>query len=197
MAKPNPIPTKISQQVIEKFLTCINRSPGQGPNGNCHEWLRGKSGTKYGSFVIDGRAYTATRIAYYLATGEDPGELLVCHTCDNPPCCREDHLFKGTGKDNSQDMVHKNRHAFGEKNGMIKHPESRLYGCNHWTHKKPECLNKGVNVNTAKLKPEDVREIRRLHANKNITAKQASERFGIVESTFHRIINRTIWKHIR
>ena len=39
------------------------------------------------------------------------------HSCDNPICCNPKHLSKGTHKDNSDDKVRKNRHAFGEKNG--------------------------------------------------------------------------------
>jgi hypothetical protein len=41
----------------------------------------------------------------------------VCHTCDNPPCVNPFHLFQGTCQDNVNDMVSKNRQAFGEKSG--------------------------------------------------------------------------------
>ncbi len=35
--------------------------------------------------------------------------LLVCHKCDNPPCCNGNHYFKGTHKDNQQDAARKGR----------------------------------------------------------------------------------------
>lgn len=57
----------------------------------------------------------AHRAAYEYATGRDPGDMLVCHHCDNPPCCNPAHLFLGTNADNMADMIAKGRHARGEK----------------------------------------------------------------------------------
>lgn len=53
----------------------------------------------------------AHRAAFQAATGIDPGEKLVCHSCDNPPCCNPAHLFLGTETDNVRDMLAKSRHG--------------------------------------------------------------------------------------
>lgn len=42
------------------------------------------------------------------------------HKCDNPTCCRPDHLELGTNAANRADSVRKARHAFGERGGHAK-----------------------------------------------------------------------------
>lgn len=55
----------------------------------------------------------ATRVAYALAYGVSPGELEVCHKCDNPECTNPGHLFLATHKENFKDMTMKGRAGVG------------------------------------------------------------------------------------
>lgn len=81
--------------------------PG-GPNGECLEWT-GATLKGYGQIGEDGTIKYAHRVAYELWVGPVEDGELVCHRCDNPPCCNPDHLFVGTPRDNMHDMIRKGR----------------------------------------------------------------------------------------
>lgn len=53
----------------------------------------------------------AHRIAYALEHGQDAliAGRHICHSCDNPPCVRPDHLFQGEAVDNVEDSIRKGR----------------------------------------------------------------------------------------
>ena len=42
-------------------------------------------------------------------------DLLICHHCDNPPCINPEHLYAGTAKQNTNDMVERGRHRNNRK----------------------------------------------------------------------------------
>lgn len=84
---------------------------------SCWEWTGAKRDNEYGSFKYRGKTRTASRVAWLFAHGEWPGDLCVCHTCDNPSCVRPDHLFLGTDKDNAEDRDAKGRQRNGASYG--------------------------------------------------------------------------------
>lgn len=85
---------------------------------DCWVWQGPVTKRGYGRVYAIGKTWRAHRLAYHIIFGDIPKGMLVCHSCDNPPCCNPEHLFLGTNKDNSEDMVNKNRsfHTVGEDN---------------------------------------------------------------------------------
>jgi hypothetical protein len=75
-----------------------------------------------------GRSWYVHRLMWTLVKGPVPDGLQVCHTCDNPKCINIDHLWLGTQRDNSLDMVSKRRQKFMSKteckNGHAFTPEN-------------------------------------------------------------------------
>lgn len=83
----------------------------KGDEGSCWEWV-GSPSARYPQFFVGGKYIYAHRV--------DPGDLLVCHVCDNPRCCNPSHLFLGTVKDNNEDKIRKGRHLPGHARARHK-----------------------------------------------------------------------------
>ncbi len=120
-----PIPESVSDPCFQKrFWESVKKTD------DCWEWQKSTCKGGYGrTRVPETRAqFRAHRIAYFLAFGKDPGDKFVMHKCDNPKCCRPDHLSLGTHAENMADMHNKGRHrtgpTVGSQNGNAHLSES-------------------------------------------------------------------------
>jgi hypothetical protein len=84
----------------------------------CWEWVGGRDQDGYGIYRPPNskRKYRAHRYVL-LVEGVDPEH--VCHTCDNPPCVRRDHLFAGDAQVNAADMASKGRVAHNRNGARL------------------------------------------------------------------------------
>jgi hypothetical protein len=86
----------------------------------CWEWrgLRDKDG--YGLLPYTGKMLRANVVALELDGRPVPKGMYGCHTCDNPPCVRTDHLYPGTPKQNRADATARGRDRLGEDRSNSK-----------------------------------------------------------------------------
>lgn len=167
-----------------RFWTMVDLAPGQGPKGECWEWrgLRFPR-TQYGRFHSGKRPFRAHRLAYFFCYGDWP-DLLICHECDNPPCCRPDHLFAGTSAQNQTDAKNKGRIMAGDR---------------HYLRRDP-CRVQGEKHPRARLNAEIVRELRRLYATGSYTYTQLTktyEHLGISWIGIYLAVRGFSWRHVK
>lgn len=151
----------------EHLIHLIQDHTAKTGGDDCWLWQGPKqTHSGYGIVSIRKKHHVAHRLVYELAFGTLSEEIQVCHKCDNPPCVRIDHLFPGTGKDNSDDKVQKGRQA------------------------------KGTRITSAKVTEADVREIRRLRNKGVRLKEIADRFGLKTESAVHGIATGRLWKHV-
>lgn len=165
----------------------------------CLEWQRYVNPHGYAQISVSGHQVYIHRIAYFLHYGVKPGDLLVCHHCDNPKCGEKSHLFLGTHSDNSQDAVRKDRWGpSGERHWAHRTPErvAELREQGVWKKQKEniEALN-GENHPCTVLTAEMVREIKERSA-KGESNKELAKAFGVTHSNISAIVLGKSWGHI-
>ncbi len=185
---------RLSDGDIARFHSKVGRLDDED---KCWEWKAGRFPEGYGEFWVGskasgGRMYSANRIAYLIHNGPFAPEMLVCHSCDNPPCCNPRHLWLGSDADNIRDKVEKGR-------------DNNYTGDDHWTRKKPHLLARGPrdgsymrgeNHYKAKLNENNVRDARARFGSGLASVKQLAIELGVSESNMQKVVNRETWKRV-
>ncbi len=160
-------PVKVKPTREERFYAKVSKTP---TDTGCLEWTGVCNDKGYGRFT-SGRNHQwfAHRFAWELVNGPIPDGMVIAHRCDNPRCCRIEHLFCCTQAENMHDMVAKGRH--------VSYP------------------HKGERNSNAKVGTEQVLEIRS-DLYSDWTLSEIAAHFGIGKSQVSNILNRTSWPHV-
>ena len=155
-----------------RFWTHVDKSGGEDV---CWPFTGGKKANGYGVFCLhrDGPTWNAHRYAYTLAKGPIPEGQIVCHRCDNRPCCNPAHLFLGDYLTNSQDMAQKGRHP------RIK-----------------RAFVRGVRPGKPTLTEEQVGAVRVFYDTGNMSLKTIAKAFGVTDQAIYLITSRKNWSHV-
>lgn len=101
----------IYRPLIDRFMEKVELIPFH----DCWEWMAQLNNKGYGVIWVSTKdgCHLAHRISYTLFVGNVPAGKFVCHKCDNPSCVNPRHLWLGSAKENTGDMMSKNRVAKG------------------------------------------------------------------------------------
>jgi hypothetical protein len=161
--------------IADRFWPKVDRS------GECWVWTASKMPDGYGQIGVEGhRPKRAHRVSWELHFGPIPPGMLVLHRCDNPPCVRPDHLFLGTSRDNTLDMVGKRRH------GSQRYPERLPSGVNHWRHRPDR----------QRLTDDQVKSIRTRYAAGGVSLVALAREYHVSEASIRMIVKRKSYRHL-
>lgn len=136
----------------------------------CLNWPASTDISGYGRLWTGVREMKAHRYAYERAHGPIPEGMLVCHHCDNPPCCNPEHLFLGTNSDNMNDMYKKGR--------------------GHSSH------SSGERSTNSKLTDRIIQEAKILHFFTGVTQAALAEHYGISNQVLSLALRGKRWTHL-
>jgi hypothetical protein len=150
----------------ERFDRKVDRS------GECWVWTGAHDSFGHGRLTRNYVNVGAHRVAWERSNGPIPEGMCVLHRCDNPPCVRPDHLFLGTKRDNSRDMIAKGRgRGQFRDNAGEKHPRAKL-------------------TNAAVI------EIRARYAVGGVTQDQLAAEFGVSQRAVLFVLQGKHWRNV-
>lgn len=140
----------------------------------CWNWQRWCYPRGYGYF---GSMEQSNRVAWVLDRNRQIPDLfegypsMICHDCDNPPCCNPNHLFLGNQQYNMIDSVIKGRSAAFNR--------------------------KGANNPRVYITKSQAKEIQQFLRECILTQEEIAERFGVCRTIVSDINTGKHWSHVK
>ena len=156
-----------------KFRERLLKNIAVSGDEECWLWTGRLDPRGYGRFDVRfpgelrARPRLAHRLVYTVLVGPVPDNMMICHRCDNPPCCNPAHHFVGTPKDNFDDMVKKGR-------------------------KPPLPIHRGEEIKSSKLLEPQVIEI----LASSESACDLARKYGVTAGAIHLIKKGRNWAHL-
>jgi len=121
----------MNSDLFEKFADKIETIPEDG----CWIWIGARMSTGYGMLMTGCGATLAHRLSYEHYISPLNKDDLVLHTCDRRTCVNPAHLFVGSHKDNTQDMLAKGRNDY-KYTQALKDEIKAAYETGEWQQKQ-------------------------------------------------------------
>ncbi len=136
----------------------------------------------YRTVYFKGLDLGAHVVSFILANKRRPRSgMIVCHSCDWPPCVEPTHLFEGTYQQNMDDMKSKKR-------------QNKIAGDKHWTRRQSEKVLRGARALRAKLQMLDVRVIRYIHRKQLVSQTELAKRYSVSDDAISHVVNYKTYK---
>lgn len=149
---------------------------------SCWLWTGGNGSHGYGDLGKKSHPERLThRLSWYLAHGEIPDGMLICHTCDVRLCVNPAHLYLGTPQTNQDDCKQRYRQ---------NNPAKVRRGSQHGHHVLVESeVDEVRDIYTSNL------SLGRYNPDR-IKLADLANRYGVSKSTIFKIVRRETWRHI-
>lgn len=132
----------------------------------CWEWRNPAGSAGYGYLGPTGHVINAHRLSWLIHNGSIPQGLWVLHKCHNPICSNPDHLYIGTPKDNTRDMILAGRAVYNQQSSK-----------------------------NAKLTLEQAKEIKLLLVTTDLSQYQIAKKFNVSRGTVQDIKRNKMWRN--